>query len=176
MMKSKDDIFRNGEGYPDPTAGRAIKKTLKDHRRRKPLKVRIHYHTDAGRIRQAHEGEWFDVRAAEDRDLAAGEFAYISLGISVELPKGYEAHIRPRSSTFRRWGLRMECSGVIDNAYRGDADVWAFGALASRDTHISKGDFICQFRLVREQPNIDFIETDYLTGKPRGGFGSTGRR
>ena len=46
--------------------------------------------------------------------------------------------------------------------------------LAMRDTQIHKGDRICQFRIMKQQPEIDFEEVEHLEGPDRGGFGSTG--
>lgn len=121
------------------------------------------------------QGDWIDLRAAETVEMKAGEFRIISLGISMELPEGFEAHIAPRSSTFKKWGvLQPNGIGIIDNSYCGDNDIWGFPALAMRDTVIYKGDRICQFRLVDKQPHVRFIEVESLNNKNRGGFGSTG--
>ena len=137
----------------------------------------IRYHADIPRIEKRENGDWIDLYAAEDVHLKAGECALISLGISVALPKGYEAHVAPRSSTFRRWGvLQANSIGIIDESYCGDNDIWRFQALAMRDTEIKKGDRICQFRIVEKMPPVRLTETDRLTGPDRGGFGSTGDR
>lgn len=120
-------------------------------------------------------GDWIDLRAAETVEMKSGEFRIISLGVSMRLPTGYEAHIIPRSSTFKNFGILLANSyGLIDNSYCGDDDIWGFPALASRDTVIHKGDRICQFRIVQKQPSIVFAKVEHLEGKSRGGFGSTG--
>lgn len=68
-----------------------------------------------------------------------------SLGVSMELPKGYEALCVPRSSTFRKYGVILVNSvGVIDETFCGDEDVWQFLAYAMRDTVIPKNERICQ--------------------------------
>ena len=64
------------------------------------------------------KSDWIDLRSAEDVDMKSGESRLIRLGIAVELPKGYEAHIVPRSSTFRNFGLiQTNHMGVVDNSY-----------------------------------------------------------
>ncbi len=121
------------------------------------------------------KSDWIDLRAAEDVEMKAGEFRLISLGVAMKLPEGYEAHIVPRSSTFKNFGvIQANHMGVIDGSYCGDNDIWYFPAIAMRDTHIHVNDRICQFRIMKNQPPVVFEETDHLTGVDRGGFGSTG--
>lgn len=121
-----------------------------------------------------NKSNWIDLRAAEDVEMTAGEYKMIPLGVAMQLPTGYEAHIMPRSSTFKNFGIIMACSGIIDNSYSGNEDEWKFGAFAARNTTIHKGDRICQFRIIKNQPEISFEEVDYLANESRGGFGSTG--
>ena len=107
--------------------------------------------------------------------MKAGGYRLISLGVSMRLPEGYEAHVAPRSSTFKKWGILMANSvGVIDESYCGDNDIWRFSALAMRDTRIEKGDRICQFRLVKKMPEVALEAVDFLAAPDRGGIGSTG--
>ena len=107
--------------------------------------------------------------------LKAGEFKLIPLGIAMKLPKGYEAHVVPRSSTFKNFGiLQTNSMGIIDETYCGDNDQWFFPALAMRDTEIHVNDRICQFRIMSHQPHIEFETAEMLDGTDRGGFGSTG--
>ena len=122
------------------------------------------------------KSDWIDLRAAEDTLFLQGQFKLINLGISMKLPEGYEAHIVPRSSTFKNYGLLQTNScGIIDQSYCGQNDIWRWPAYATRDTVVHKNDRICQFRIVRNQPKIEFREVDQLDGEDRGGFGSTGR-
>ena len=94
------------------------------------------------------KSDWIDLRAAEDVELKAGQFRLIPLGVAMELPKGYEAHIVPRSSTFKNFGIiQTNHMGVVDESYCGDNDQWFFPAYALRDTKIHAGDRICQFRI-----------------------------
>ena len=118
---------------------------------------------------------WIDLRCAEEVELKQGEWRLIRLGIAVELPKGYEAHIVPRSSTFRNFGIiQTNHMGVVDHSYCGDEDEWKYPVLAMRDTVIHVNDRICQFRIMKNQPKLVFEEVEHLGGESRGGFGTTG--
>ncbi len=138
--------------------------------------IRIVLHDENLPVPECREnGDWIDLRAAEDAFMKQGEFRNISLGVSMELPDGYEAHILPRSSTFKNFGiLLVNGMGIIDNSYCGTDDIWGFPALAMRDTKISFGDRIAQFRIVEKQVKPQFVVVKSLSGKNRGGFGSTG--
>lgn len=141
-------------------------------------KIFIKYHTDKIEKLTYIDGksDWIDLRAAEDVVLKRGEFALISLGVSMQLPAGYEAVIVPRSSTYKNFGIiQTNHMGVVDESYCGDNDVWRMPALAVRDTEIHINDRICQFRIQRHQPVISFIETERLGNADRGGIGSTGK-
>lgn len=139
------------------------------------MRIRVKYHTDIERLEKISVGDWIDLRSAEDVELSAGDFKLISLGVSIELPVGYEAIISPRSSTFKKFGMiEANSIGVIDNSYCGDDDVWMFPALSVTGTKIQKGDRICQFRIQKKQPDIEFVEVEHLGNSNRGGFGSTG--
>ncbi len=121
------------------------------------------------------KSDWIDLRAAEDVTLKAGEYRLISLGVAMKLPEGYEAHIVPRSSTFKNFGIiQTNHCGVVDESYCGDGDEWFMPVLALRDTTIRINDRICQFRIMKHQPQITFEEVSVLPDKDRGGFGSTG--
>ena len=120
--------------------------------------------------------DWIDLRSAETVELQPGDYRLIRLGVGMILPEGYEAHVLPRSSTCAKFGVIMANSqGVIDNSFSGDADEWCFPAVAVRETIINKGDRICQFRIVKNQPRIEFEIVDKLNEKSRGGYGSTGK-
>lgn len=121
-------------------------------------------------------GDWIDLRASETINLKQGEFKLIPLGVGMILPKGYEAHIVPRSSTFKNFGIiQTNHQGVIDNSYSGDKDEWKFPAYAMRDTTINEGVRICQFRIIKRQPKIRFNIVDKLRDVSRGGWGSSGK-
>ena len=139
--------------------------------------IKIRYLSDAIEPLRYIDGksDWIDLRAAERVELKAGEFRLIRLGIAMELPRGYEAHVVPRSSTFKTWGLLQTNSmGVIDGSYCGDNDEWMVPVYATRDTVVEVGDRICPFRIMENQPKITFETVVHLDGADRGGFGTTG--
>lgn len=140
--------------------------------------IRIKYFCkDIEKVAKIDKGDWIDLRAAADVEMSAGDFMLIPLGVGMILPEGYEAHLAPRSSTFKNFGIIQTNSvAVIDESYCGDNDEWKYPAYALRDTIIRKGDRICQFRIMKKQPAIEFIEVDALKDVDRGGFGSTGKR
>ena len=142
------------------------------------MKVNVKYFTDKIDKLCYIDGksDWIDLRAAEEIKMKAGEWKLIPLGVAIELPEGYEAHVVPRSSTFKNFGvIQTNSMGVIDTTYCGDNDQWFWPALAMRDTEIHVNDRICQFRIMSNQPQLEFVEVDHLDGEDRGGFGSTGR-
>ncbi len=141
--------------------------------------IRIKYFTD--KIERltyiGGKSDWIDLRAAEDIVMKAGEFKLIPLGVAMELPEGYEAHVVPRSSTYKNFGIiQTNHMGVIDESYCGDNDQWFFAAYALRDTEIHVNDRICQFRIMEHQPALSFEEVETLGHEDRGGHGSTGRK
>ena len=140
------------------------------------MTIKVKYHTDILPLEMNEKGDWVDLRAAQDMKLWGGYYYYIPLGISVELPEGYEAHVAPRSSTFKNWGIIQTNSvGVIDHSYCGNNDIWMMPVYATRFAEIKKNDRICQFRIIEKQPHLEFETVDHLGNKDRGGFGSTGR-
>ncbi|MDE7312673.1 MAG: deoxyuridine 5'-triphosphate nucleotidohydrolase [Eubacterium sp.] len=141
------------------------------------LKIKYHSREIEKLAYIAGKSDWIDLRSAENVTLKKGEFRLISLGVSIQLPKGYEAVIVPRSSTYKNFGIiQTNHMGVIDEAYCGDNDLWMMPALAVRDTNIQVNDRICQFRIQRHQPQIIFEETEQLGNPDRGGIGSTGKK
>lgn len=139
------------------------------------MEIPVKYFADIDHIQTISIGDWIDLRAAKDYELKAGELKFIYLGIGMILPKGYEAHIVPRSSTTKNFGVMQANSvGIIDNSFCGDNDQWGFCAYAIRDTFIPKNSRICQFRIVENQSKIHFREVEHLGNSDRGGFGSTG--
>ena len=132
--------------------------------------IRIKYFTDQIEKLRYIDGksDWIDLRAAEDITLKQGEFKLVPLGVAMQLPAGYEAHVVPRSSTFKNFGiLQVNSMGVIDASYCGDNDQWFMPVLAMRDTEI---------HVMKNQPQIDFELVEHLDGEDRGGFGSTGKQ
>ena len=140
--------------------------------------IKIHYFSDdLPRLQKTGKGDWIDLYAAQTMQLRAGDFALIPLGVSMQLPEGYEAHIVPRSSTFKNFGIiQTNHCGIIDESYCGPNDWFYMPAYALRDTVIHVNDRICQFRIMEHQPAIEFEECETLGNPSRGGFGSTGKQ
>lgn len=155
------------------------------------------------RLQATEKGDWIDIRASKDifvpsvlipengekqTGIQTRAVTFIPLGVAMQLPDGYEAHLAPRSSTFKTWGIiQVNSVGVIDNSYSGDNDMWMMPAVCispkdyyndadkTRGTWIHRGDRICQFRIMEKMPELTFTEVKHLADKDRGGFGSTGR-
>ena len=123
------------------------------------------------------KSNWIDLRAAKDISYKTGDFFLIPLGIAMQLPEGYEAHVIPRSSTFKNYGLIQTNSfGLIDTSYCGNNDQWFMPVLAMRDGEIKKYDRVCQFRIMESMKAVAFKEVIELVGNDRGGHGSTGKQ
>ena len=193
----EDDRFYIPEGYKEMSSEqlRSVKKAWDNYFRereemRKALfregekemstkEIKIKYFTDKIEKLRYIDGksDWIDLRSAADIELKAGEFKLIPLGIAMQLPKGYEAHIVPRSSTFKNFGIiQTNHMAVIDESYCGDNDQWFYPVYAMRDTTIKVNDRICQFRIMEHQPAINFEEVMVLNNEDRGGHGSTGKQ
>ena len=146
------------------------------------LEIKVKYFdTKVKRLEKISVGDWIDLRAGCDVILKPGDFKLIPLGIAMELPDGYEAHIVPRSSTFKNYGIiQVNSQGVIDSSYRGDNDQWFMPVycLEAKNkgdkTLIKKNDRVCQFRIVKCQPELKIREVNHLDNEDRGGHGSTG--
>jgi len=141
-------------------------------------RIKIKYFTDKiDKIEKISIGDWIDLRATETIKLKKGEFTLIPLGVAMQLPKGYEAYVVPRSSTFKHYEIIQTNSfGVIDNSYCGDKDEWKMPVYATRDTTININDRVCQFRIIKNQPKLKFKTVNTLNNKNRSGFGSTGNK
>ena len=142
------------------------------------MQIKIKYHTNFDKpIEKIAKGDWIDLKSAVTYEYKKGDFFLVNLGVSMELPKGYEALLAPRSSTFKKYGLIVTNSiGIIDNLYHSDDDVWMLPVYALRDGHIEKNDRVAQFRIIENQPSIEFKVVDSLNNVSRGGFGSTGTK
>lgn len=148
------------------------------------MKIKIKYLQDATRMNKITKGNWIDVYAYQDIFVPEGERAMINLGFALELPKGWEGHLAPRSSTFKTWGIiQTNHVGVVDDTYIGDNDIWHMPVycLEPKDfindvygTLIKKGDKIGQFRIMEVMPEIEFEEVEFFNNIDRGGFGTTG--
>ena len=182
MKNAKIFIDRLGhfsiEDGPDMEVDlRNMEDKLKTAFRPDGMKITVQYLNDSvKRLSLEKKGDWIDLYAAETVEMKQGEHKLIHLGVAMKLPEGYEAHIVPRSSTFKKWGIiQANHVGIIDNSYSGPEDWWKMSVIAMRDTVINKDDKICQFRIMERQPKIAFVEGK-MTDPSRGGFGSTGSK
>ena len=140
-----------------------------------PLRIK-YFDKNIEKLKKTEKGDWIDLRSAIDISLKKGDFALIPLGVGMVLPDGYEAHIVPRSSTFKNWKIIQTNSvGIIDNSYSGEKDQWMMPVYAVEDTKIKKNDRICQFRILEKMPALEIQEVEHLNDVSRGGFGSTGK-
>lgn len=176
------------------------------------MKIKVFEKTKGCFPKEFEVGDWFDLCAAKDIKLVAStastlrystkknpvseedkpkkrnvtfQSVLIPLGVCMELPKGYEAIVIPRSSTFKKYGLIQTNSvGLIDNSYNSEKDEWKFPGLATKDTIIPKGTRIAQFRIQLSQKatmwqklkwlmssSVKLVQVEHLDNKPRGGFG-----
>lgn len=152
------------------------------------LEVKVKYFKGATKLEKIDKGDWIDVYAREEVILDKNDFALVPLGFAMQLPKGYEAHLAPRSSAFEKWGITQTNGvGVIDESYCGDGDEWKMPVYCLETRHtmdtkigtvqrtiIRKGDKIGQFRLMQKMEEVKFTEVASLGNEDRGGFGSTG--
>lgn len=137
--------------------------------------IPIHYLPGSPHLEIAPYGGCVDLYNYDELCLKAGERGFINFGISMKLPEGYDALIFPRSSTFNRYGILLTNSvGYIDNSYNGTDDYWKACVYATRDITIPRGTRCFQFRIIKKQPEINFIQRDNLNNINRGGFGSSG--
>lgn len=141
------------------------------------LKIKIKYFDDTLiPVQKIKEGDWIDLRCAKDITLKQGEHTYIPLGVAMKLPDGYEAWLTSRSSTAKQFGIwHCDDVGIIDSSYCGDNDEWKLPVIALRDTTLNKNDRICQFRISRKMPEVEFETVEVLGNPNRGGLGSTGK-
>lgn len=140
-----------------------------------PLRIK-YFDKNIEKLKKTEKGDWIDLRSAIDISLKKGDFALIPLGVGMVLPDGYEAHIVPRSSTFKNWKIIQTNSvGIIDNSYSGENDQWMMPVYAVEDTEIKKNDRICQFRILEKMPALEIQEVEHLNDVSSGGFGSTGK-
>ncbi len=116
-----------------------------------------------------------DLYAVEDHRLEPGVPGLVPTGISIELPPGYEAQIRPRSGLAVRHSITLPNSpATIDPGYRGEIRVILLN-LGTTAYEIHKDDRIAQMVIARYEP-VEWMEgTLAESGRGEGGFGSSGR-
>ena len=145
------------------------------------MEIKVKYFdNEVKELNKIEKGDWIDLRSRKTIEYEQGDYFYIPLNVAMELPESYEAHLLPRSSTFKNWGLLQTNSmGVIDNSYSGNDDEWMLPVLAMRDGKVEKGDRVAQFRIMpnmTKKYNLEINEVSDLENEDRGGFGSTGKQ
>jgi len=139
--------------------------------------IDILYHADIPSLEVTERGDWIDLRCAEDTVIAGGSVAKVPFGISMKLPDEYEAHVLPRSSLHKHFGvIQTNSMGIIDNSYCGPNDIWFVELYNTGNTLVTipKGARICQFRIVKKMPKVVFNNVFSLSSVDRGGHGSSG--
>ncbi|HOO83735.1 MAG TPA: dUTP diphosphatase [Prolixibacteraceae bacterium] len=120
-----------------------------------------------------------DIRASlnEKVTLKPLERALIPTGLYIELPKGHEAQIRPRSGLALKHGISvLNTPGTIDADYRGEIGIILVN-LSNQDFTIENGERICQM-IIAKHETVDWSEVEFLeeTERGAGGFGHTGKK
>ena len=170
------------------------------------MKIKVKLFDENCKIEVLEKGDWFDLKVRCNVNMCQpqagtqytkGIFKFrdvtfssgiLPLGIAMQLPKGFEAVLLPRSGTFKKFGIiQANSEGVIDFTYSGDDDEWGFPVIAMREVEIPQYTRVCQFRIQLSQKatvwqkikwlfsnKIEFEYVDNLNSESRGGFGSTG--
>lgn len=104
------------------------------------------------------------------------ERSLIPTGLTMELPAGYEAQVRPRSGLALKSGITvLNTPGTIDSDYRGEVKVILIN-LSDHPVEINRGDRIAQMVIAPvTRATIELVESLSLTKRGEGGFGSTGK-
>ena len=127
---------------------------------------------------KAHEDDaGFDLYASEDYTLKAHGFGCVPTALSIELPDGYEAQVRPRSGLAAKYGVTvLNAPGTIDAGYRGELKVILINH-GEQDFAITAGMRIAQLIVSPVLP-ARFVEAAVLAESYRGdgGFGSSGEK
>ena len=121
------------------------------------------------------EDAGMDLRAVEDVTLAPGIPNLVPTGLTVEIPPGFEAQVRPRSGLALKHAITMpNAPGTIDPGYRGEVRVILLN-LGREPYAIRAGDRIAQMIVARYEP-VEWVEGDLANStRGAGGFGSSGR-
>lgn len=170
------------------------------------LKVKYKMLADIIEPEIVDNGDWIDLRSAEDVELNGPLVArakkdelrkvhfdayLLKLGVAMQLPKGFEAVVNPRSSIFMKYGVILANSqGVIDNSYCGDDDEWKANIIPMvADVKIRRDERLFQFRIQPSQKatmwqklkwlfsnGVKLVRVDELNNPNRGGHGTSGKK
>jgi dUTP pyrophosphatase len=176
VNQDKENCIRTTKLVESKLFNLVVIESKKSKKSNSPLKIKIKYfNRKSTRLEKIVKGDWIDLRAAETVHLKAGEFYKIYLGVAMELPYDYEAHVSPRGSTYKNYGtLQTNSVGVVDEVFKGDDDQWFVPVYATRDATIEFDDRICQFRIMKKMPKVEFETVEVLGNENRGSHGSTG--
>ena len=164
------------------------------------MDIRIKKMRENAKLPEFKGGNWLDTYISQigfvRRDLRRGEFTFddviwddgdkfnilvgdivvFKLGFALELPKGKELHLLPRSGTFRKYGLLLTNSmGIGDDTYIGDNDEYLAMMYATRNAVVEVGDRLIQIKIEDAMPQYNLVEVEYFGNDDRGGYGSSGR-
>ncbi|MFD0827333.1 dUTP diphosphatase [Neobacillus sp. M.A.Huq-85] len=139
--------------------------------------VKVKLMNDDARIPyRAHEGDaGLDLFSIEEKIIKAGEAGLVRTGLQIELPKGTEAQIRPRSGLALKHAITvLNSPGTIDEGYRGEIQIILINH-GKEDFKIEKQMRIAQM-VIAPVLRVNIIETENLSDSVRleGGFGSSG--
>ena len=120
--------------------------------------------------------DWYDENSTNLIPYEAGDALVFKLGFALELPKGKELHLLPRSGTCRKYGLILTNSmGIGDDTFVGDNDEYMAVMYATRSGSVKVGERLLQIKIVDSMEKMEFEEVETFGNKDRGGYGSTGR-
>lgn len=167
------------------------------------MKIKVKYfdNDENHKLKINPKGDWIDLRATEEVTFFAPQIpdtgetqiefdsVLVGLNIAMELPKGFEAIVAARSSTFKHFKIIIRNGiGIIDCSYNGDEDQWKCPIISFGNETIHIGDRVCQFKIQPSQfatrwqkikwlftKRIKFVEVEHLGNTNRGGFGATGK-
>ena len=149
----------------------------------KKVKIKVF---EGGRKPESKNGNWYDcyVRGASVNGLRKkknvirfkpGDIVVVHLGFAMDIGKGYEGYILPRSSTFKNTGLLLTNSmGLVDDSYNGDNDEWLAMFYATRYGAFKIGDRLVQIS-IKKSTVVDMEDVDELGNPDRGGYGTTNK-
>ena len=149
----------------------------------KKVKIKVF---EGGRKPESKNGNWYDcyVRTANVNGLtpsgniirfSPGDIVVVHLGFAMDIGKGYEGYILPRSSTFKNTGLLLTNSmGLVDDTYCGDGDEWLAMFYATTYGAFKIGDRLVQISIKKSTP-VDMEDVAQLGNPDRGGYGTTGK-
>ncbi len=141
------------------------------------MKIKIKkINEDAKMPRYAHEGDaGMDIYSSENTEIKKGEVKLVGTGLTMEIPQGYEAQVRPKSGLAAKHGITLlNTPGTIDSGYRGELKVIMVNH-SQKPYVVEKGSKIAQIVFAAvEKANVEEVKELNESVRGEGGFGSTG--